>query len=654
MTDNSKTPPRRDLLRRIFVITGESNRLSPRGPTGWLIAALAVAVSLFVGWSSIFGTMTQHHQISTALAMLLPICYLTTTRSKYVERLTWVDYLLAAVSCAVCLWYVFNEDRFQSWMRGFSVVTELDIALGLLFVALIFEICRRAAGWGLTSIMLVLLIYTAFGHLLTGSFYHDPITLEYFTDMQTVSVDGIFGSALYVAATYAFMFVLFGGFYHLAGGGRFFFDLAAAATGRMIGGPSKACVVSSGLYGSISGSPVADVATTGPINIPIMRSVGISPVRAGAIEAAASSGGAMLPPVMGAVAFMMADFTGIPYHEIAKSSLIAALLYYLGVFVLVHFDAQRFDIGRVPEEKIVGLAQALRRGWLSLIPIVVLVALLVEGYSPAYVAAGGTASVVLASWLSRADAIGLRRFVEGCVDTCHRMVPLIAAVAAAGVIIGCIELTGLSGKFTVLLFGLSGGELVPSLVIAAIILILLGMGMPTTGVYIMGIALIAPVFLVNFELPLLSVHMFILYISCMSAITPPVAVACFTAGSIAGANPFKIAPYACKLAVGGFILPFFFIFNPAILMQGTLAQILSDTLLAAMLVVIASIALHGWVMKKRVPGWLRLVFAGLAVGIIHPEPWLEYSCGLLALGLYTILYLQARNVQRDLSTVPAK
>ena len=368
-----------------------------------------------------------------------------------------------------------------------------------------------------------------------------------------------------------------------------------------------------------------------------MKRIGMSPERAGAIEASSSIGGALLPPVMGAVAFLMADFTGIPYYLIAWYALLPSLGYYLGVFALVHFEAVRLKLGRVPEGDIVGLRVALTRNWPSLIPIAVLLWLLVSGYSAAYVAAGSALSVIVASWLRRANAIGPLRFVAACVETTHAMVPLTAAVAAGGIIIGAIELTGLAGKFTLLLFQLSGGLLVPSLLLAGVVLILLGTGMPTTATYIMGVALLAPVFVSKFGLPVMEVHMFMLFYASLSAITPPVAVAAFAAAAIAGANPFKLAPYACKLAIGGFILPFFFVFNPGILMQGGVLLVVSDTLVAAVLVVTASLVLHGFVRQRPIPLPLRGLFMLAALAMSVPRPAVQYPAMAVAIGLYLML-----------------
>jgi TRAP transporter 4TM/12TM fusion protein len=452
-----------------------------------------------------------------------------------------------------------------------------------------------------------------------GPLKHENFGIPYFIEMMTITENGIYGAPLEVAATYAFLFVLFGSFYEKSGGGRLFFDLAGAATGRMRGGAAKACVTASGLYGSISGSPTADVATTGPLTIPIMRKMGVPAARAGAIEATASSGGAMLPPVMGAVAFIMSDITNIPYASICWASVVPALLYYYSIYLLVHNEAVRNDEPRMPEADIVPLGRALAGGWRHLLPIGALIALLVAGYTPVYVAAGATAAVIVLSWFHRPTAIGPRRFVECCTDTITQLVPLVGAVAAAGVVIGAIEISALAGKFTLLISALSGGLLVPTLVLSALFLILLGMGMPTPAVYIMGAALLAPVLRGAFGLPEMQVHLFMLYFACLSAITPPVAVANFAAGAIAGVNPMALGPYAVKLAIGGFILPFYFIFNPGLNMQGGPLYVLECILFAVAMVTFASFAMQGFLGPKPIRWPLRLVLLACAVATVSPR-----------------------------------
>jgi len=629
-------------FKKFLDAIGESERVRPTGLTAAVIAALSVAAALVITYLALFGIATEHLQGSYFLLFLLPTAFLTTTISKSVMRLSPVEFLLAAASLAVSLWFVLNEDRYADWISGVSEMTAADIVAGTLLVALSIELCRRTVGLGLTVIVFLLFAYVVFGGLLQGSFRHDGIAYPYFIEMQTVTTDGVFGSPLYATASYAFLFVLFGNFFMAAGGGQLFFDVAAAATGRLTGGPAKACITSSALYGMISGSPVADVATTGPISIPIMRRIGISAERAGAIEAAASTGGGILPPVMGAVAFIMADFTGIPYHLIALYATLPCIAYYVGIYALVHFEAVRLDLGRVPESEIVGLKVAFARNWPSVVPIATLLWLLVAGYSAAYVAAGSTVAVLVSSWAKRSTAIGPRAFVDACVETCQSMAPLIGAVATAGVIIGCIEMTGLSGKFTLLLFELSGGLLIPTLILTAVVLILLGMGMPTTAVYIMGIALLAPMLITKFQIPLLVTHMFILFFACMSAITPPVAVAAFAAGMIAKANPMRIGLLACQLSVGGFLIPFFFLFNRGILVQGDAWDVVSDSSVGMIMVIAASVALYGWVHRSRMSWLSRAAFAAAALGMMYPSRPLQWALVAAAVGTMALLRKRAK------------
>jgi len=609
----------------------------------------SLALDAFATWARAFSGQF-HLDISIFIAITFPIAFLTTTATPQRRALAWTDIVLAAMALAVALYYIVFNDRFLHWNRGFSQPTAADIVAGLVLLGLVIELCRRSVGPGLTVLVLVLLAFTVLGKWMPGPLQHDNFGVPYFIEMMTIMENGIFGAPLEVAATYAFLFVLFGSFYEKAGGGKLFFDLASGVTGRMRGGAAKACVTASGLYGSVSGSPTADVATTGPLTIPIMKKMGIPAARAGAIEATASSGGAMLPPVMGAVAFIMSDITGISYQRIAWASVLPALLYYMAIYILVHNEAVKNNEPRLPEDQIVPVGRALAQGWRHILPLGALVGLLVAGYTPTYVAAGSTAAVIVLSWLSPQSAIGPHRFVQCCTDTIAQLVPLVGAVAAAGVVIGAIEISALAGKFTLLINLVAGGLLVPTLILSAVFLVLLGMGMPTPAVYITGAALLAPVLRQHFNLPEMQVHLFMLYFACLSAITPPVAVANFAAGAIAGANPMALGPYAVKLAVGGFVLPFFFLFNPGLNMEGGAAQILVALFFGITLVSFASLALHGMI-GRRVIAWpLRLLVAACAVAVIVPRWELQLAATALGTLVLTLVHLRGRPVQVD---VPA-
>jgi TRAP transporter 4TM/12TM fusion protein len=654
----------------------EGKRHRPGGAWLFLIRAGSVAAALYVlwigalaqifgGWALDLGTLLHsdallrfatwarattayfHLDIAIFIAITFPIAFLTTTAHPRRSDLAWTDIALAATSCAVALYYIVLNDRFLNWSRGFSQPTTADIVVGIALVALVIELCRRSVGWGLTALVLVLLVFTVFGHWMPGPLRHDNFGVPYFIEMMTIMENGVFGAPLEVAATYAFLFVLFGSFYEKSGGGQLFFELASAVTGRMRGGAAKACVTASGLYGSISGSPTADVATTGPLTIPIMKKMGIPAARAGAIEATASSGGAMLPPVMGAVAFIMSDLTNIPYAKIAWASVLPALLYYYSIYLLVHNEAVRNNEARLPEEQIVPLPRALKNGWRHLLPIGALIALLVAGYTPVYVAAGATAAVIVLSWFHRPTAIGPRRFVECCTDTISQLVPLVGAVAAAGVVIGAIEISALAGKFTLLINMLAGGLLVPTLLLSAVFLVLLGMGMPTPAVYIMGAALLAPVLRGVFNLPEMQVHLFMLYFACLSAITPPVAVANFAAGAIAGVNPMALGPYAVKLAIGGFILPFYFLFNPGLNMEGGVLYILECVVFAVAMVTFASFAMQGYLGLRGIAWPLRLVLIACAIATVSPRFDVTIVATLLGAAVLALVQLRGRPTKVD-------
>ncbi|HZD20769.1 MAG TPA: TRAP transporter fused permease subunit [Burkholderiales bacterium] len=602
----------------------------------------------FGGWARAF-TAYFHLDISIFIAITFPIAFLTTTANPTRRRLAWTDVALAVISSAVALYYIILNDRFLNWSRGFSQPTTGDVIAGITLLAVVIELCRRSVGWGLTSLVLMLLVFTVFGHWMPGPLRHDNFGVPYFIEMMTITENGVFGAPLEVAATYAFLFVLFGSFYEMAGGGQLFFELASAVTGRMRGGAAKACVTASGLYGSISGSPTADVATTGPLTIPIMTRMGIPAARAGAIEATASSGGAMLPPVMGAVAFIMSDLTNIPYASIARASVLPALLYYFSIYLLVHNEAVRNNEAPLPQEQIVPLRTALVHGWRHLLPIGALIALLVAGYTPVYVAAGATAAVIVLSWFHRPTAIGPRRFVACCTDTISRLVPLVGAVAAAGVVIGAIEISALAGKFTLLINMIAGGLLIPTLLLSAVFLILLGMGMPTPAVYIMGAALLAPVLRGVFNLPEMQLHLFMLYFACLSAVTPPVAVANFAAGAIAGVNPMALGPYAVKLAIGGFILPFYFLFNPGLNMEGGVLYIIECVVFAVAMVTFASFAMQGYLGLRRIAWPLRVLLFGAGVATVSPRFDITLAATIIGAAVLAFVQLRSRPAQVDVA-----
>ncbi|MGH9806148.1 MAG: TRAP transporter permease, partial [Terriglobia bacterium] len=526
-------------------------------------------------------------------------------------------------------------------VQRISLLFPLDLwhlVFGTIVCVLTIELTRRTTGLGLTVIVLAFVAYNMFGHLLQGVLSHGYIDYNHFLDIMVYTTDGIMGLPARVAATYAFMFVMFGTFLFYAKGSDFFYDFAAAISGRQVGGPAKIAVVSSGMYGMISGSPTSDVVTTGAITIPMMIRLGYRPSVAAAIEVAASTGGSLMPPVMGSAAFIMAEYTGIEYVDIAKAALLPALLYYVGVFSQVHFRAYRVGLGALNPDQIPKFMTTLRKGGLFIIPMAVLVWALLAGYTPTMVAVFGTLSVIVVATLRADTRINLVKVYRVLAETSMRMVPVAGACAAAGLVIAGITMTGLSGKFAHVVYMITGAQVFLTLLVAAALTIVLGMGMPTPSAYILAAVLIGPL-LVPLHIDLLPGHMFLLYFAVMSALTPPVAVAAYAAASIAEDNPLAIAAHAVKFALAALVVPFTFVYGPELLWQGPLWQTAITFVTAAMGLILLAMAIE--VYEPVCAEWWSRALAGVA-GLCMITPFFSSTCAGLAIAAATIVANRSR------------
>ncbi|MCB0068827.1 MAG: TRAP transporter fused permease subunit, partial [Caldilineaceae bacterium] len=448
------------------------------------------------------------------------------------------------------------------------------------------------------------------------------------------------------AATYAFMFVLFGTFLSMTGGGDFFFNLAAAVSGRRTGGPAKIAVISSGMYGMLSGSSVSDVVTTGSITIPMMRKMGYSTSFAAATEVSASTGGSLMPPVMGAAAFIMVEYTGVSYPEIALSALVPALLYYLAVYTQVHLHSQKRDLVGMPPDQIPRLSATIREGWAYLIPLVILIIALALEYSPTYVALFGTSAVLaLAVIRWRQSGFSLSVFYKGLSETTWRIITAAGACAAAGLVIAGLTVTGLSQKFAHLVYAMSDASLLPTLVIAAALTLVLGLGMPTVAAYILSVILIGPT-LTGLGVPPLAAHMFVLYYAVLSALTPPVAVAAYAAAAIADGNPIQIAVAAVRLSLVAFVVPFAFVYGQELLLIGEPLAIAIAVITAVVGVIVLSIAAEGY-FRRTLSGWVRIAVALTGLCFVFPS-FISASVGVV---LLFVLVFAGRIAERRRSGV---
>ncbi|WP_291297192.1 TRAP transporter fused permease subunit [Elioraea sp.] len=583
-------------------------------------------LALALGWES-----DRNATLFAFLGAVLALGFLTVTGNGVRQTgRSWFANTLAALSIAACGYFVWMAPVHALRWPMVSPLSTTDMTAAILLCLLVLEATRRTIGLTLCILVAGFLAYAVWGHHVPGSFSHRPLSITEIVDHLAFTTNGLIGPALSVAAFLVFVFVLFGAMLDRLGGGDFFHDLASALVGRQAGGPAKVAVVSSAMYGTISGSPTADVVTTGSLTIPMMKRLGYSPAYAGGVEAAASAGGAILPPVMGSAAFLMSDFTGIPYADIALSAITTALLYYVAVFYQVHARAVLDGLGGFAEAG-PRIALVLRRGWWFLIPIGAMVWLVVSADRPVY---GGGIAVVLIAALAfvmirePVRVIGL--LLDAAQDGARRAAPVGIACGVAGLVVGTLTITDLSGKFSSLLFGFAPDQLLFVMMITAGVTLLLGMGMPTPAVYVLAAVLAAPA-MISLGVPVLAAHLFVVYYASMSAITPPVAVAAFAAASIAQADPIRIGFIACRLAIVAFVLPFCFVFRPALLLAGDPLDAIWAVAVTFIGVIALAAGLEGW-LGRRLTAGQRALLVGAGLTLVAPD-WRADAAGLLLFAL---------------------
>lgn len=532
--------------------------------------ALIVVAALFAGWVIYANLFT----ISDPLILgILFVCGIYTIMFVAIgatptapDKVPFYDWAFTILSLVCGIYFFVNAGAISDRISLLNPFTPMQLFFGSALLFLTLEATRRTTGLGLTGVVVLFLLYNQFGSYLPPPFGHGISDYTYLLDILVFTTDGVFGVPIQVVASYVFLFVMFGTFLSKAGGGEFFFNLASLVTGKSRGGPAKIAVISSGLYGTMSGSPTSDVVATGSITIPVMKRLGYKARFAGAVEVAASTGGSAMPPIMGSAAFILAEYTSVPYQEVVLAAILPAMLYYLGVFLQVHLRAVKEDL-RPSEGDVPSVADTFRTGWVFLIPIAGIVTALLAGYSPTFTAGVGVLGAVVSSALLKTTRLSPWQIVEGLGETTLRILPVAGACAAAGLVIGGLSMTGLGMKAANVILTVSGGQAVFTLIIAAIVTIILGLGMPTPSAYILAAVLVGPA-LAKLGYPILQSHMFLLYYAIMSALTPPIAVAALAAAAIADEDPFKIAFSAVRLAAIGFLMPFAFIWNPGLLLLG--------------------------------------------------------------------------------------
>jgi len=611
-----------------------------------VIGAVSAALVGLTLYTAYFGVFPDGIQRSAHLAMVLILVYAMAYRDTFGTNTGEMTILVrrAWIAVALSLGVVATGHQlvnFGSINARYGAITQVEVYLGIALIIGLFDACRRRIGMAIVILAGLFLLYGLFGRYLPAPFGHRGYSLERIASQVYLGGGGIFGTPLGVSATFVTGVVALGALLERTGAGRVLMDFATALTGHLRGGPAKAAVVGSGLMGMISGTAVANVLTTGPISIPMMQKSGYRRESAAAIEAVSSTGGQLMPPVMGAAAFIMAEFTSTSYLEIVKAAFLPAIVFYVVLFAMVHFEAIRERIPILRQEGSVTDWSSIRRGSYLLIPLPIFVIMLIGGYSIMLGAFWAVASSVAVSYFSRESAMTPRRLIEASVSAANAVVPVALACAAAGIIIGVISLTGVGLKFSTIVVALSGGSLPVALVLTMLTCLVLGMGLPTAAAYILVATLVAPA-LVNMGVGLIAAHMFVLYSAMLSAITPPVALAAYAAASIAHANPMKVALFACKFGVAAFAIPFFFVFDPAILGLGAAPMGIALSFATAILGgICASAAIIGSC-AQRLNLIERVGFAAAALMFLSPDWRLDLLACVLAGGTVFLNSKKAR------------
>ena len=620
--------------------------------TAWIIAkslaVIGVGLSLFQLYTAGLVAMTAMRHRSVFLTCILVMAFLTKPIYKGVRKDRFnaalvVDLILAAAAIAVGA-YIFIDlqgifERQGDWSRW-------DFAVGIILVLLVLEATRRVIGYNLMIIASAALLFAYFGPYMPELVVHKGYSIERIATTLSLTTEGIFGLPLGVASTFVFIFILFGAFLDKTGAGKFFIDLSYSITGRFSGGPAKTAVIASGFMGSVAGSAVANVVATGSFTIPMMKKIGYRKHVAAAVEAAASTGGQLMPPIMGAGAFLMAEFTQTPYLEIIKIAFIPAVLYFFSVILFVHFEAQKQGIWGLPKEELPHLGETIKFGIHFIIPVAILVTVLILNYSPMMAGFIAILAVYFTAMVRRQSRISFDTLLKTLEQGAHNAVMVAVACAAAGIIVGMVNLTGTGLRFSSLIVSLSQGIPLLALLLVALTSLLLGMGLPVTASYIVLIILAGPG-LMDLGIPLLTAHMIVFWYSQDANVTPPVALESFAASGIAGSSPMKTAFTSWKLAKGLYIIPIIMAYHP-LLLNGTFAQVFLTIVLSTFAIIAFVVCLERYFLTAL--NWPETILQGAAAIMLI---WAGRTVNYIGIGLFlTLVILQI--IKRKKKTAPTR
>jgi len=602
-----------------------------------IVAVIAVTLSVFHLYTGGYGLFTGMRQRSIHLAFALVLCFMryssNRNRKGNIQRKIPVyDYILSLAAVMSCAYIAINAD---SILSRAGVVYKIDMFVGAIIFILIIEATRRAVGFVLVVLGSVMLFYCRFGFLFGGIFKHPGFSLKNIVRFMILNDSGVWASPLGVSASYVAMFLLLGAALHKSGVSDVLLTIAKGIFGHMVGGPAKMAVVASSMFAMISGSSSSNVATTGIVTIPLMKRTGLSAELAGAIEASASMGGQITPPVMGAAAFIMAEFLGISYLQVAMAAVLPAVLYYIGVFSMVHFESVKINAKGVPKDEIKPWKMyALKHGYVFL-PVILLVAMLINGRTPMSACFFCFWLTIGLSWINKDTRIGLKKLIELLTDAGQTMMFIAIPAALAGIVLGTATLTGLAPSLASFIASISKNNLLLTLIITMFMCLLLGMGVPTIANYILMTILTVPVMIQAGVMPL-AAHLFCFHFGIMSDLTPPVAITAFTASAISGGKFWPTAGNAVRLAAVAYIVPYFFVFNPILLLgqQPLSFDVLKVFLMAVIGAYIFGSATAGYQLRK-LHIYERILIGVGALLLIHAKTITD----IIGLSIIIIVFL---------------
>ncbi|MDW7671811.1 MAG: TRAP transporter permease [Bacillota bacterium] len=605
-----------------------------------VVAITWALIQLYTAAFGVYPTTIQRGQ-HVGFALFLVFTLYPIRKAIKGDKIPWYDFIFALVGAYVAFYHVLN---YQAIIHRAGAYTQMDIIVSIVAVLLVLEATRRIAGPVLVTVASIFLLYAYLGPIFPGFLSHRGYAIPRIATYMWMSTEAILGIPIGVSSTFIFLFLVFATYLKKTGIGDWLTDLAMGVAGGSTGGPAKAAVIASASQGTISGSSVANTVGTGSVTIPLMKSIGYRPEFAAATEAAASTGGQLMPPVMGAAAFIMTEFTGLPYVTIALSAAIPAFLYFTGVFMMVHLEAKKQGLKGLPRNLLPNPIKLIIEKWFLALPIFVIVYLLISGRTPMRAALFAIISAILVSFIRKDTRMKLIEILEGLEEGARSALPVVMACATAGIIVGIVTLTGLGVKFSTGILILSGGNIYLAMMFTMFASIILGMGMPTTANYIVQATIAAPV-LVELGIPVIAAHLFVFYFGIIADITPPVALAAFAGSGIAGSNPFKTGVEASKLAFAAYLVPYIFAMHPELVLVDWSAGSLIFSLITALIGMYAIAAGVSGYMNEKLGALSRVIFA--AGGLLLIDPRMVTNVGGIAIVAAMFVVIRLRNKKQN-------